>query len=406
MRVVAIAIVLAACGRAPAGGYSTGAPRPVVAAPLPAVAPPPAELAAWGLSPRYTKHVAVHGFPILGAADVSDAALREAAYLIEQMIGHRPEVLREMAARHVRFVVMAPSELTTDVPEHSDLEPKDYWDRRARGLGATTARPAVTCGEENLLDLDGDPYATENILVHEFAHAIHQMGVAYLDPSFEQRLREAYDAARAAGRWANTYAMDNVYEYWAEGAQSWFDTNRINDNQHGPIATRAQLVAYDPPLAALLQEVFGDRPWRYQKPRERDAAGRAHLAGWDPATAPTFTWPERLANVDIRVPPSPPRGGAASPTPAVSLALDANVLARSPSTPAAATTLEVVNHRTTDVVVEWIGFDGAFVVYQTLSPGASYVQATYAGHAWRVRAGNRVLGYVAAVDRPARLDVR
>ncbi|MFQ5808669.1 MAG: alpha/beta hydrolase [Armatimonadota bacterium] len=31
---------------------------------------------------------------------------------------------------------MSEDEFTTDVPEHSDLEPAAYWDRRARGLGA------------------------------------------------------------------------------------------------------------------------------------------------------------------------------------------------------------------------------------------------------------------------------
>lgn len=51
---------------------------------------------------------------------------------------------------------MAQDEMTTDVPEHCDLRPKDYWDRRARRLGATDARPAVSCGEENLLCLPGD----------------------------------------------------------------------------------------------------------------------------------------------------------------------------------------------------------------------------------------------------------
>jgi hypothetical protein len=391
MRSVLFAIVLVACAPAPA---PTSTPPPTALA-------APRELAGWNLSPRYAKHVSVHGFPILSTANVSDAALREAAYLVEQMVGHRPEILQKLADNHVRFVVMATTELTTDVPEHADLVPKEYWDRRARGLGATPERPAVSCGEENLLDLAGDPYATENILVHEFAHAVHQMGVAYLDATFDQRLQHAYNDARAAGRWANTYAMDNHYEYWAEGAQSWFDTNRINDDQHGPIATRAQLVAYDPPLAALLLEVFGDRPWRYQKPRARDAAGRAHLAGWSSATAPTFAWPAHLANVNIHTPP------AAQPlVGATLLALTAQAIARSPAGSAPATQLEVVNYRARDIVVEWIDFQGALVPYATLVPGASLVQSTYVGHAWRIRDGATVLGYASAIAGTARLDVR
>ena len=38
------------------------------------------------------------------------------------------------------------------------MTPKAYWDKRARGLGATPERPAVSCGEENLLNLQGDWY--------------------------------------------------------------------------------------------------------------------------------------------------------------------------------------------------------------------------------------------------------
>lgn len=87
-----------------------------------ALGPPPAALVGeWGLSPRYAKHVDVGGFPILGSAAPSDYALLEAAYLVRQMIGHRPELLRALAERRVRGVVMATTELTTDVPEHADF---------------------------------------------------------------------------------------------------------------------------------------------------------------------------------------------------------------------------------------------------------------------------------------------
>jgi hypothetical protein len=43
-------------------------------------------------------------------------------------------------------------------------------------------------------------------------------------------------------------------------------------------------------VAALCTEVFGDLPWRYRKPADRPAKGRAHLGDWDPAAAPRFHW--------------------------------------------------------------------------------------------------------------------
>jgi peptidyl-prolyl cis-trans isomerase A (cyclophilin A) len=50
------------------------------------------------------------------------------------------------------------------------------------------------------------------------------------------------------------------------------------------------LKEYDPKIAALCAEVFGDGPWRYKKPGLRDTAGRAHLAGYDVSKAPRFQW--------------------------------------------------------------------------------------------------------------------
>src|SRR5262245_33942259 len=163
------------------------------------------------LSPFYIKYVNAGGIPVLSSPKVSDFALLEARYLILRLIGHRPHVLAAIAKNNVRFAVMAPTELTTDIPEHSDL-PKAYWDKRARGLGATEARPAVSCGEENLLGYKGDPYAVENILIHEFGHVIHERGMNSIDPTFDRRLRVAYEAAKRAGLWKGTYAGSNFTE--------------------------------------------------------------------------------------------------------------------------------------------------------------------------------------------------
>lgn len=252
---------------------------------------PPAELE---LSEFYEKCVVVEGFSIVSSGRVHDAALREAAWLIRRMAGDRPDILKALAASKTRFAVMAVDELTTDVPEHSDLTPSKFWDRRARGLGATPVRPCVSCGEENLLGYPGDPYAAENILVHEFAHAMHEMGLNNIDDQFDQRLAAIYEQAMEEGLWKDKYAANNRMEYWAEGVQSYFDTNRPPDHDHNHVDTRDELAQYDPRLFSLIDEVFQQNPWRYQRPEERDAADRKHLAGYDPGQAPTFRWPEGL----------------------------------------------------------------------------------------------------------------
>jgi hypothetical protein len=248
---------------------------------------PPAE---WELDEVHTQCILVEGFPIVASAKVNPAALQEAAYIVRHMLRYRPDVLRTMAENRVRLVVMAHNEYTTDVPEHSDLEPATYWDRRARGLGATHQRPAVSCGEENLLQFPGDPYHTENILIHEFAHAIDEMGLRDVDEKFEDRLAETFASAQAEALWKDAYAMTNMQEYWAEGVQSYFGTNRENDHDHNHVNTREELREYDPRLYALIDASFRENDWQYVWPADRPEEERVHIAGFDRAAAPEFQW--------------------------------------------------------------------------------------------------------------------
>jgi cyclophilin family peptidyl-prolyl cis-trans isomerase len=242
------------------------------------------------LSAHYQKVVMVDDFPVVGSSQVSDAALQEAAWLVRQLTTHRPEIRGALAASKVRMAVMAYNEFTTDIPEHAHLRPQVYWDRRARGLGATPHAPAVSCGEENLLEHPGDPYRGENLCIHEFAHAIDLMAMRRLEPDFARDLEAAYQAAQRQGLWQGTYAISNPAEYFAEGTQAWFDNNRANDALHNDIDTRDKLKAYDPALAALLQRVYGDLSWRYQPPSQRSADQRSHLPEFDPARLPSFVW--------------------------------------------------------------------------------------------------------------------
>ena len=257
-------------------------------------APPEAEVERLQLDPFYRRYVSAGGLPIVSSDEVSPYALLEAQHLIDRMLDGRDDIRRQLVKNKVRFSIMATTEMTTAIPEHATLTPGKYWDRRARGLGATKHRPSVSCGEENLLRYRGDPYFEESILLHEFAHAIHHMALVDLDETFDARLKETYEAAIKAGLWKGKYAATNRAEYWAEGAQSWFDDNREDDHDHNHVNTRKELREYDPGLAALCEEVFGDKPWRYQKPAERAEPGRAHLQGYDAEKAPRFSWPEGL----------------------------------------------------------------------------------------------------------------
>ena len=59
--------------------------------------PPHAVREAFGLDPFYQQWIDVGGAPVLASAKVNPYAVKEAAYLISQMVGHRPDLLNAMA---------------------------------------------------------------------------------------------------------------------------------------------------------------------------------------------------------------------------------------------------------------------------------------------------------------------
>ncbi len=259
------------------------------------VTPPPA---AMNLPEFYKKHVSADGYPVVGSEKVSDYALKEAAYLVNMMLAKRPDVRQAMIESGSRVIVMAHDEYTTDVPEHARLSPKAWWAVRARGLGGSDTDPVCSCGEENLLAYPGDPYDTECILIHEFAHNMHLRGLVNVDATFDKRLKETWQRALKRGLWTGKYASTNHREYWAEGVQSWFNNNREPDHDHNHVNTRKELREYDPALAKLCEEVFGDTELVYTKPATRLTG---HLAGYDPSKAPTFTFPPGAGKIQAKI---------------------------------------------------------------------------------------------------------
>ena len=262
-----------------------------------------------GVPGFYTQRVDAHGYPIVASARVNPYALKEAVYLVDQMLAKRPDVRDAMIRSGSRLCILAWDEFTTDqpefawlgkgrMPEQPTLSGREYWDSRARGLGGSETDPFCSCGEENLLCYPGDPYSTESILIHEFAHNMHLRGLLNVDPTFDSRLKATYDASMKAGLWRGKYASVNHHEYFAEGVQSWFDNNRENDHDHNHVNTRDELIEYDPGLAAMCREVFGDTVLKYTKPQTRVTG---HLDGWDPATSPKFEWPDRLKQAKDRI---------------------------------------------------------------------------------------------------------
>ncbi len=221
------------------------------------------------LDPFSERYCDVLGIPLVTHADVDPRALEIAAETMRIMLAARPDVAAAIAASPVRIGLIGRDQQTTDMPEWSDLNeafPDTDWNERARGLGATFERPLAGGAEENVLCLPEDRYLGENIFVHEFAHVVHQFGIGVADDTFNSRLADAWVAAVDDGLWADTYAIGNPDEYFAEGVQSFFDTNLADDFQHNHVDTREELAEYDPVLHALIVEAVGEPDWRWSCP--------------------------------------------------------------------------------------------------------------------------------------------
>src|SRR5437879_7459316 len=88
-----------------------------------------------------------------------------------------------------------------------------------------------------------------------------------MDPTWSGRRDGVHRNAVSQGLWKNTYAGSNPGEYWGEICQSYFDCNRVNNWNHGPIGTREQLKLYDPAGYDLVRTAFHlnpDQDYRYQ----------------------------------------------------------------------------------------------------------------------------------------------
>ncbi len=186
------------------------------------------------------------------------------------------------------LIVIGKDQVYTDMPEYRHHPNPAYQNERVRGTGG---RP-TSFGEENVLSLPLDRYDDESIAVHEFSHTIDGT-LRGMDPAWSGRLRSVYKNAIAKGRYRGAYAAGNPGEYWAEIVQSYFDCNRVNNWNHGPVGTREQLKLYDPEGYELARTTFNLDPehdWRYRWVQKLPnvAAPPAKL-GIDPFYT-RFTW--------------------------------------------------------------------------------------------------------------------
>lgn len=255
-----LALLLAACAAPPAT--------------TPGLPPPPAAL---GLDPFYRQYLDAGGIPVVGSARPPAEALERARSIVVAMLSHRPDLRDALIAQRYRVAVIAEDEALLDLPEHRGwrkpapddprltrceklhyeqrigrLSDRAYWDARARAI----AGPTTTGAAEDLLGLKSSRWYGETIFVHEFAHNV-LLAAKDGDPALFAEVRRAYDHALATGLWKNEYTITTIDEYWAEGTQFWFNSNRLQVFGGRRILSDRDLKAYDPALHAVLAKAYG-----------------------------------------------------------------------------------------------------------------------------------------------------
>ena len=209
----------------------------------------------------YKKYLDISGLPVVAAEVVADQALLRTHEIVTHLLAGRPDIVRAMVDNGMYLIIIGRDQVYTDMPEYRNHPNPAYQNERVRGTGG---KP-TSFGEENLLSLPLDRYDDESIAVHEFCHTVDG-ALRSLDATWSARKTAAYENARQKGLYHKAYAGSNAGEYWAEICQAYFDCNRVNNWNHGPIGTREQLRAYDPVGYELVRTTFrlsAEQDWRY-----------------------------------------------------------------------------------------------------------------------------------------------
>lgn len=250
---------------------------------------PPAK---FKFDPYYAKFTWAREFPVLGSAQVSDAALLKANDTIRKMFAYRHDILKAMIAEGARLVVLGRKEKLSNLPEFKEAKTKPEFDE-VRFLDYTPELKVMVVPEENVLGLRGEPFAGRCMVVSVFARGLYtatarrpvipdfdkrrdkqqyELRVKRLDVEFDERLKKAFDTATGQGLWKGTAAAQDRVEYWAAGVEAYFDAAGDGHPPHSadrPITTRESLKSYDPELYSLVDETMAYRErvdWRYKRP--------------------------------------------------------------------------------------------------------------------------------------------
>lgn len=227
-------------------------------------------------APYYTKQLKTKtGITVRAGDKVADSSMELAGKIIDLMLVNIPDVAAKLIESKADLGIYGLQENAYDIPEHR----MGYLlaTRPVEGFGGILENPISTVAEANVIRLRSGRYATryphEMILVHEFGHAIHLIGIDSLeDRSLSERVKVCYTHAKKNGLWHDTYAISNHEEYFATMSTIWFNVMQEGvdgkwDGIRGPVNTREELQEYDIEGYQLMKSIYSGEqmpaPWNH-----------------------------------------------------------------------------------------------------------------------------------------------
>ena len=140
--------------------------------------------------PYYTTQICTNcGIVVKAGKTVQRSSVEKAAVIVDMMPEKLPQVAQELVRRQASVAVYGLKENAFDVPGHR----MGYLlaTRHIEGFGGEMTNPLSSISEANVIRLRSGRYATsyphEMILVHEFGHAIHLVGMDGLEDKMAHR---------------------------------------------------------------------------------------------------------------------------------------------------------------------------------------------------------------------------
>lgn len=204
---------------------------------------------------------------------VSSKAHAIAKDIIDIQLSKLSEVTSALIKSHADLAIYSTDEYAYDIPEHRGGAL--VLDRPVEGFGGCIGNPTTSISEQNILRLTSGihqtKYINECILVHEFGHAIHLLGINHLtDATLSLHFKKCYQHAKSENLWPNTYLIQNYEEYFATLSTIWFNVMAESktgtwDGTRGPINTRSELQTYDSMaydfFASIYPKISLSYPW-------------------------------------------------------------------------------------------------------------------------------------------------